>query len=150
MTVEAWFTLVVVCATIGLLATERIPPPVAVLGAVVVLLLAGVVEDDQAFTGLSNPAPISVAALYVLSAGLRDLGLLAGVLLATMMLTELITNNAAAVLMFPISVAAATQAGLDVRPFCVRGRARGLVLLPHANRLPDEHDGVRHGRLSFR
>jgi di/tricarboxylate transporter len=76
VTVEAWFTLVVVCATIGLLATERIPPPVAVLGAVVVLLLAGVVEDDQAFTGFSNPAPISVAALYVLSAAAEKTGLL--------------------------------------------------------------------------
>jgi di/tricarboxylate transporter len=76
VTIEAWFTLAVVAATIGLLASERVPPPVAVLGAVVVLLLAGVIEDDQAFAGFANPAPISVAALYVLSAGAEKTGLL--------------------------------------------------------------------------
>jgi di/tricarboxylate transporter len=46
-----------------------------------------------------------------------DLGLLFGVLLATMVLTELITNNAAAVLLFPVALATATEAGLDPRPF---------------------------------
>jgi di/tricarboxylate transporter len=35
--------------------------------------------------------------------------------LATVVLTELITNNAAALLMFPIAIAAAAQAGLDPR-----------------------------------
>jgi di/tricarboxylate transporter len=48
---------------------------------------------------------------------LGDLGLLFGVLLATMVLTELITNNAAAVLLFPVALATASSAGLDPRPF---------------------------------
>jgi di/tricarboxylate transporter len=51
--------------------------------------------------------------------GMGDLGLLLGVLLATMVLTELITNNAAAVLIFPVAMAAASQAGLDPRPFAI-------------------------------
>jgi di/tricarboxylate transporter len=51
--------------------------------------------------------------------GLGDLGLLLGVLLATMVLTELITNNAAAVLLFPVALATASQAGLDPRPFAI-------------------------------
>ena len=46
-----------------------------------------------------------------------DLGLLFGVLLATMVLTELITNNAAAVLLFPVALATAGAAGLELRPF---------------------------------
>lgn len=46
-------------------------------------------------------------------------GVLAGVLLATMLLTELLSNNAAAVLMFPVALAAADAAALDVRPFAV-------------------------------
>ena len=58
------FTLVVVVATIGLLASEHVPRPVAILGSVVVLLLVGVIEDGQAFSGFADPAPISVAALY--------------------------------------------------------------------------------------
>jgi di/tricarboxylate transporter len=48
-----------------------------------------------------------------------DLGVLLGVLIATLLLTELITNNAAAVLMFPIAVSTAAQAGLDPRPFAI-------------------------------
>ncbi|MGE3140527.1 MAG: SLC13 family permease, partial [Thermoleophilia bacterium] len=46
-----------------------------------------------------------------------DLGLLFGVLLATIIITEMISNNAAAVLLFPIAVATASTAGLDPRPF---------------------------------
>jgi di/tricarboxylate transporter len=48
-----------------------------------------------------------------------DIGLLVGVLVATVLLTELITNNAAAVLMFPIAIATALEAGLDPRPFAI-------------------------------
>jgi di/tricarboxylate transporter len=48
-----------------------------------------------------------------------DLGLLFGVLLATIVVTEMISNNAAAVLLFPIAVTTATQAGLDPRPFAI-------------------------------
>jgi di/tricarboxylate transporter len=48
-----------------------------------------------------------------------DIGILAGILVTTMLMTELLSNNAAAVLMFPIAVATATRAGLDPRPFAV-------------------------------
>jgi di/tricarboxylate transporter len=41
------------------------------------------------------------------------------VLVATTILTELITNNAAAVLMFPIAFATATEAGLEPRGFAL-------------------------------
>ncbi len=42
---------------------------------------------------------------------------LAAVYLATMILTELITNNTAAVLVFPIAIAAAKQLGVNPMPF---------------------------------
>jgi di/tricarboxylate transporter len=45
--------------------------------------------------------------------------LLAGVLLVTMALTSIVSNNAAAVLMFPIAITSATGAGLDPRPFAI-------------------------------
>lgn len=48
-----------------------------------------------------------------------DLGLLFGVLVATIVVTEMISNNAAAVLLFPIAIATAAQAGLDPRPFAI-------------------------------
>jgi len=48
-----------------------------------------------------------------------DLGLIVGILIATVILTELITNNAAAVLMFPIALAAAEQAGIDTHAVAI-------------------------------
>jgi di/tricarboxylate transporter len=50
---------------------------------------------------------------------LGDIGILAAILLATMLMTELLSNNAAAALMLPIGIAAASEAGLDPRPFAI-------------------------------
>ena len=76
MTWEAWFTLAVVVVVVGLLVTERVPPAVAILGGVIALLVARIVEPEDAFSGFSNPAPITVAALYVLAAGVEKTGAL--------------------------------------------------------------------------
>jgi len=51
--------------------------------------------------------------------GDHPLALLAAVYLTTSLLTALVTNNAAAVLVFPVALAAATQAGVDVMPIAV-------------------------------
>ncbi len=56
----------------------------------------------------------------LLIAGLHEfgaVGILAGVLLATVVITQVVTNNAAAILMFPIAMATAAQAHLDPRSF---------------------------------
>jgi di/tricarboxylate transporter len=68
---EAWLTLAVVVATVVVLARELVSPPIAMLGAVTVLLVAGVIDAGQAFAGFSNSAPLTVAALYVLAAGVE-------------------------------------------------------------------------------
>ncbi len=44
-----------------------------------------------------------------------QVGILVGVMLATLVLTELLTNNAAAALMFPVAVAVASETGTDIR-----------------------------------
>jgi di/tricarboxylate transporter len=44
---------------------------------------------------------------------------LIAIYVATMALTEILTNNSAAVLMFPIALATAGQAGVDPMPFMV-------------------------------
>jgi di/tricarboxylate transporter len=76
MTGDAWFTLAVVVITIFLLARDFTVPAVIVFGAVVVLLVAGVIDPAQAFSGFGNPAPITVAALYVVAAGIERTGIL--------------------------------------------------------------------------
>ncbi|MDT8396885.1 MAG: SLC13 family permease [bacterium] len=50
---------------------------------------------------------------------LGPIGVLGGVYLVTSLLTEIITNNAAAALVFPIAISAATQIGSDPMPFVI-------------------------------
>ena len=64
---ESWLTVLVLSGMIFTLARDVVAPSVAVIGAVVVLLVAGVITPGQAFGGFSNSAPITVAALYVVS-----------------------------------------------------------------------------------
>lgn len=51
--------------------------------------------------------------------GLGPVGVLAAVCFITTILTEVITNNAAAAIVFPIALAAANQLGVDPKPFFV-------------------------------
>ena len=76
MSWQAWFTAAVIVIAFVLMARDRYPPSLVIFGAVVVLLLAGVIDTAQALQGFSNPAPITVAALYVLARAVEKTGLL--------------------------------------------------------------------------
>jgi di/tricarboxylate transporter len=71
-----WLTLAVLLAVFAGLARDLMPPPVVVLGGVVALLVAGVLTVEEAFSGFANPAPITVAALYVVAAAVEATGAL--------------------------------------------------------------------------
>ena len=76
MTWEAWFTLAVIVVTVVLLVLDLTAPAGVVLGAVVALLVFDVLEPAEAFAGFSNPAPITVAAFYVIAAAIERTGML--------------------------------------------------------------------------
>ena len=76
MRAEAWLTIGVVAVTMAVLVAELVPPSVVVLAAVTFLLVTGVLEIPEAFAGFSNPAPLTVAALYVVAAAVQKSGLL--------------------------------------------------------------------------
>jgi di/tricarboxylate transporter len=76
MTPEAWLTLAVVIAMFVAMARGKASPAAAILMAVIVLLAVGVIDANQAFSGFSNSAPITVAALYVLARAVEDSGAL--------------------------------------------------------------------------
>jgi di/tricarboxylate transporter len=80
MTWSAWITLVVVVVTIVVLARDLIAPSAAMFGAAVVLLVVGIITPAQAFSGFSNPAPITVAALYIVARGIERTGALQRIL----------------------------------------------------------------------
>ncbi len=73
---EIALVLVILVAAVALFATERFPVDfvaVMVLGAVVV---TGLVTVEEGISGFSNPATITVGAMFVLSAGLTKTGAL--------------------------------------------------------------------------
>lgn len=84
MSWEAWLTLAVVAVAVVLLARDLVAPAVTFMGAVVILLVAGVVTPGQAFQGFANPAPITVAALYVLARAVERTGALQPIVRATL------------------------------------------------------------------
>lgn len=84
MTLDAWLTAIVIVVVLVVLVRQILAPWVSVLAGTLVLLVLGVLTPTQAFSGFSNPAPITVAALYVLAAGVEKTGALAGVLNRTM------------------------------------------------------------------
>jgi di/tricarboxylate transporter len=72
---EGWFTLVVVAFIFAGLAKE-IASDVLLLGGAVVLTVAGVISPKDAFAGFANEGMITVAALFVVAAALRETGAL--------------------------------------------------------------------------
>ena len=109
------------------------------LAAAFVTVLTGVLTLRQARDAVDLNIVVLIAAAFGLGAAVQASGLgaaaagvlvdllepfgpmgaLAAVLLATMALTELVSNNAAAVLVFPIAVATASSFGVDPRPFVI-------------------------------
>jgi di/tricarboxylate transporter len=109
------------------------------LVAAVALIALGVMPLAQARAAVDTQVLVVIASAFGLGAAIQSSGLaarlaelllavtdpwgavgaLAGVLVVTMVLTELLTNNAAAVLAFPLAAAAAAQVGADVRPFAI-------------------------------
>ena len=76
MEADAVITLVVLVLTLGTLIADRFPPAGVVLAATVALLIGNVITASEAFSGFSNPAPLTVAALFVVAAGAQRTGLL--------------------------------------------------------------------------
>ena len=71
---EAWFTAGLILTLLGVLATTRVAPDMLFLGGLVLLVLVGIVPAAKAFEGLANQGVITVGALYVVVAGLRETG----------------------------------------------------------------------------
>jgi len=76
MGMEALLTLVVLICAVGLFVSEKLPVDVVALLVLASLLVLGLVSPEQALSGFSSEATITVAAMFVLSAGLQRSGLL--------------------------------------------------------------------------
>jgi di/tricarboxylate transporter len=79
MSTDAIITLVVLVVTAAILVFDRFPPLIVLGGAVVALLFGGVIETDVALSGLSSPAPATIAALYVVAGAATATGTFASI-----------------------------------------------------------------------
>jgi di/tricarboxylate transporter len=134
-----WRTLAVLGTMVVVAATGLVPILHAALAAALLMIVLRVLTPEEARQALDLDVLGVIAAAFglatavetsglasVISDGLieamgrfGEIGVLAGVVLATVALTELVTNNAAALLMFPIAVSSAAAAGVDPRGMAV-------------------------------
>ncbi len=74
MTSEILLILAVLAGAVACFATERLPVDLVALLVLCALLGSGVLTPGQAVSGFSNTATVTVAAMFVLSAGLARTG----------------------------------------------------------------------------
>lgn len=150
---QGFFVTLALGAVIAMAATGSLSLSVGLLGLLMGLWLSGLVSVDDLRRRFPFDIWILVASALVLAQSLVGselistfmslvlpvmmdqtplLGLVV-VFLLTLMLTELVTNNAAAALMFPIGYGLAESLGVDVMPFvlAVAFAASGSFLTPY-------------------
>jgi di/tricarboxylate transporter len=71
---QAWVTLGVIVAILGVLVAKDVDTDVVLTGGITILLLAGVLNAKEALAGLSNEGIVTIAVLYVVVAGLEATG----------------------------------------------------------------------------
>lgn len=130
MTLEIILVLGLVVSAVILFATERISVDLTALIIMGTMLLSGIITPEDAIGGFSNPATVTVGAMFILSAGLFKTGavnLLGGglsrvgrinfwLLLAVMMLlvgglSAFINNTAAVAIFLPVMLGIAKECG---------------------------------------
>lgn len=69
---DAWVTVAVLVVLVVILVRELVTPPAAILGALVTLVLAGVVQPAVALGGFASTATATVAGLFVVAAAIEQ------------------------------------------------------------------------------
>jgi di/tricarboxylate transporter len=136
---RAWLVAAIGIGFILATGTGRVPILQGALAAAVAVIGTRALTIRQAREALDLNILILIAAAFGLGAAVESsglgaviadllvglmgpfglLGALAAILIATMALTELMSNNAAAVLLFPVAVATAAVTGTDPRPYVI-------------------------------
>lgn len=74
MSLEAWVTLVIIGLAALLLITERLRPDLTALLVTLSLRLTGVISTEEALSGFSRSAVITILAVFILTHGLERTG----------------------------------------------------------------------------
>ena len=71
---ETWYTLGVVAMLVAALVSNRVGTDTAMIGALTLLMVAGIIEPAQAVAGFADPSVLTIAALFVVACGLSETG----------------------------------------------------------------------------
>ncbi|MGM0547371.1 MAG: SLC13 family permease [Bacteroidota bacterium] len=132
MSFEIIFVFALLGIALFLFATDYVSFDVAAIILLVCLLVSGILTPEEGFSGISNPATVTIAAMFVISEGLRRTGLLnrAGnffcnkmednfwpwllVMLLFVSFASSFMNNTAVIMIFiPVMIDIATRIGLS-------------------------------------
>lgn len=73
---QAWFTLGVIGLVFVMMVRGVGPPDILLLGGTVLVGLAGVITPDEVVAGFANKSMLTIGALFVVAAGMRETGAL--------------------------------------------------------------------------
>ncbi len=136
MSPDLLITLIVLVGAVALFVSEKWPVDVVALLVLGSLLVFGVVRPNEALSGFSSPATITVAAMFVLSAGLQRSGVLQSIgdllarvrwpwLMSLVMMalaafsSAFINNTAIVAVLLPLVIAAAVSRGRSPSKFLI-------------------------------
>ncbi len=71
---QGWFSLCLTFSVLGVLITTSASPHVVMVGALILLSVFGVLTAQEALLGFANPGLITIAAMFVVAAGLNASG----------------------------------------------------------------------------
>jgi di/tricarboxylate transporter len=128
--------LVVLGGMVALLASGAVPPAVVGLLAACAIVISGVLSVEQAYHGIAWTTVILVAGMIPLSTAMTETGaaeqlagglidivgdagpraLLLGLVVIVMVLGQLISNMATALIVIPIAISAAGELGVSPKP----------------------------------
>ncbi|MGK0361092.1 MAG: di/tricarboxylate transporter [Bradymonadia bacterium] len=139
----------IMVAVVGVAAAGLLPLASVAAAGAVLTIVTGCLSPGQARRALDLSVIVVIAAalgiaraleqtgaaaalangLIELTTGFGPVALLACVYVAGMILTEMITNTAAAALLFPIALSVAISSGLDPRPFAMATSVSAAISL---------------------
>lgn len=128
---QAYVALAALGVLFAAFLTERYPPEVTAAGGAAAFMLLGLVKPEQTFAVFANPAPITIAAMFIVSGALVRTGVLETVaarivtragarpllsigvfLVATIFASAFVNNTPLVLFLIPVVIRLAGAAGL--------------------------------------
>ena len=152
MTFEIIFVFILLFVAVFLFVTDYVTFDVAAIIIMASLMLSGILSPREGLSGFSNPATVTVAAMFILSEGVRRTGILSNagdffskkmqsnfkvwffaLLLFIAVISAFINNTAAVAIFIPVIMGIASKVGVSpskmLMPLSFAGMIGGVTTL---------------------